>query len=261
MANVLADNLSALHLSQRDDPTFVGHDNGFVNAIKFEATAGSRVFRNLIRLFADAFGASNGFGHRYVYDNRAMMYTSIFIESHTIVLQPTDLRRTREYLPDCEVRVIRSEDMGFIDLNDPKFFNVNAATRQEDHELQENVLLLVFYADQRLADSFHDVARGDYRNQSAIELFCALYKNVLVCLSVSKSRILIVRGLSREKLENIFFDKDGVQTRVIDQFAQVHGFHSGAGQMPALMVKFADGKYGYYSLDILLNLKCQKLPV
>jgi hypothetical protein len=50
MANVLANNLSALHLSQRDDPTFVGHDNGFVNAIKFKAKPGSRAFRNLIRI-------------------------------------------------------------------------------------------------------------------------------------------------------------------------------------------------------------------
>uniref|UniRef100_A0AC35ERI5 Uncharacterized protein n=1 Tax=Panagrolaimus sp. PS1159 TaxID=55785 RepID=A0AC35ERI5_9BILA len=53
MANVLADNLSALHRSQRDDPTFVGHDNGFVNAIKFEAKAGSRVFRNLFRIVSN----------------------------------------------------------------------------------------------------------------------------------------------------------------------------------------------------------------
>jgi hypothetical protein len=299
MANVLADNPSALRLSQRDDPTFVGHDNGFVNAIKFKATPGSRAFRNLIRIvstlpdgrekcfterkqdaknlpisahelrvnhaiLADAYDASNGFGHegnRYVYNNRAMMYTSIFIESREILLQPTHLRRAREYLPDREVRVIiRSEDMGFIDLNDPKFFNITAATGQEDHELRSFYELLVvqgsldssectavgsemyvsqgpnhqemyshgicflsgfkknarvvqehgksvvklvvdpvvsaFYADHRLADSFYDVTRGDYTNQSAIEQFCALYKNVRVCLSVSKSRILTVCGLS-----------------------------------------------------------------
>jgi hypothetical protein len=57
------------------------------------------------------------------------------------------------------------------------------------------------------------------------------------------------------------FDKDGVQTRVIDHFAQVYGFHSKAEQMPALQVKFVNGKYGYYPLDILLILKCQKLPM
>uniref|UniRef100_A0AC35EX08 Uncharacterized protein n=1 Tax=Panagrolaimus sp. PS1159 TaxID=55785 RepID=A0AC35EX08_9BILA len=49
----------------------------------------------------------------------------------------------------------------------------------------------------------HDVTGGDYRNQRAIEHFCALYKNVRVCLSVSKSRIFTVRGLSGEKLEDI----------------------------------------------------------
>uniref|UniRef100_A0AC35EUL5 PAZ domain-containing protein n=1 Tax=Panagrolaimus sp. PS1159 TaxID=55785 RepID=A0AC35EUL5_9BILA len=268
------------------------------------------------------------------------MYTSIFIESRTIVLQPTDLRRAREYLSDLEVRVIiQSEDMEFIDWNDPKLFNITAATDQEDHELRSFYELLVvqpsfdsrectavgskmykfielvnnkkekastsnnsqfyvsqgsnhqkmflhgicflngfkknarvvhkdeksavklvvdsvvsaFYADQRLADSFHDVTRGDY-----IEIKVLMNR---VCLSVLKSRILTVRGLSREKLENIFFDKDGVQTQVIDHFAQVYGFHSEAGQMPALEVKFANGKYGYYPLDILLILKCLKLPV
>lgn len=60
-----------------------------------------------------------------------------------------------------------------------------------------------FYAEQRLADAFHDVTRGNYSNQVAIELFRSLYKNVRVYLSFNKSKILPVHGLSDRKLEDL----------------------------------------------------------
>uniref|UniRef100_A0A914ZG47 PAZ domain-containing protein n=1 Tax=Panagrolaimus superbus TaxID=310955 RepID=A0A914ZG47_9BILA len=280
-------------------------------------------------ILSDAYDHTHGFGvegMERVYDNRAMMYTPVSIPCNTIEIPVEKLIHAKGYVTGQKVIVdIRNNDMGFLDLNDRKFFGVTTSTGQEDHELRSFYELLVvqgsldlkecvavgselyiscdqrhqimytrgisfingfkknarivqdngkavvklvvdpvdsaFYAQQRLADSFHDVTNGDYSNPRAIEHFFSLYKNVRVFLSFNKSKILPVHGLSKQKLEDIRFDKDGIPTSVMEHFRNEYGFSSRAGEMPALEVRFMNGQHGFYPLDCLEILKCQKVPM
>lgn len=72
------------------------------------------------------------------------MYTPCQLSNLTIELSVKDLVRSQGYITGSLVIVeIRSDDMGFLDLNDQKFYSVVASTGQEDHELRTFYELLV----------------------------------------------------------------------------------------------------------------------